>query len=67
MKTPRAVIDRVFRDSVAAMKELEAEGALARRQLPIVLSASPKEFDDYVRSEAKRWEKIIKDNNLRID
>jgi len=67
VKTPRAVIDRVFRDSVAAMKELEAEGALAKRQLPIVLSTSPKEFDDYVRSEAKRWEKIIKDNNLRID
>jgi tripartite-type tricarboxylate transporter receptor subunit TctC len=67
VKTPRALIDRVFRDVVAAMKELEAEGALAKRQLPISLSASPKESDDYVQSEAKRWEKIIKDNNLRID
>jgi tripartite-type tricarboxylate transporter receptor subunit TctC len=67
VKTPRAVIDKVFRDTIAAMKELEAEGLLAKRQLPISLSASPKESDDYVRSEAKRWEKIIKDNNLRID
>ncbi|HTE16131.1 MAG TPA: tripartite tricarboxylate transporter substrate-binding protein [Burkholderiales bacterium] len=66
-KTPRAVIDKVFRDSVAAMQELEAEGLLAKRQLPIALSTSAKEFDGYVRSEAKRWEKIIKDNNLRID
>jgi len=67
VKTPRAVIDRLFRDSIAAMKELDAEGALAKRQLPISLSTSPKESDDYVRSEAKRWEKIIKDNNLKID
>jgi tripartite-type tricarboxylate transporter receptor subunit TctC len=67
VKTPRAVIDKIFRDTIAAMKELEAEGLLAKRQLPISLSASPKESEDYVRSEAKRWEKIIKDNNLRID
>ncbi len=67
VKTPRAVIDKIFRDTIAAMKELEAEGLLSKRQLPISLSASPKESDDYVRSEAKRWEKIIKDNNLRID
>lgn len=49
------------------MNELEAEGTLAKRQLPMVLSASPEAFDGYVRSEAKRWEKIIKDNHLRID
>ena len=67
VKTPPAVIDKLFKDTVAAMKELEAEGMLAKRQLPMVLSASPKAFDEYVRSEAKRWEKIIKDNNLRID
>jgi tripartite-type tricarboxylate transporter receptor subunit TctC len=66
-KTPRPVIDRLFREVIATMKELEADGALAKRQLPISLSASPKESDDYGRSEAKRWEKIIKDNNLRID
>jgi tripartite-type tricarboxylate transporter receptor subunit TctC len=67
VKTPRTVIDRVFRDSIAAMKELEAEGQLARRQLPIALSASPQEFDGYVQSESKRWEKIIRDNKVVIE
>ena len=66
-KTPRPVIDKIFKDTIAAMNELEAEGTLAKRQLPMVLSASPEAFDGYVRSEAKRWEKIIKDNHLRID
>jgi tripartite-type tricarboxylate transporter receptor subunit TctC len=67
VKTPRAVIDRVFRDTVAAMKELEAEGLLAKRQLPIALSASPKDADDYVRAEAKRWENIIRENKVVIE
>ncbi len=67
VKTPRAVVDRVFRDTIAAMKELEAEGLLAKRQLPIALSASPKEYDGYVLSESKRWEKIIRDNKVVIE
>jgi tripartite-type tricarboxylate transporter receptor subunit TctC len=67
VKTPRPVIDRVVRDVIAAMNELDAEGALAKRQLPISLSASPKDSDDYVQSEAKRWEKIIRDNKLAIE
>jgi tripartite-type tricarboxylate transporter receptor subunit TctC len=66
-KTPRAVIERVFRDSIAAMKELEAEGLLAKRQLPIALSASAQEFDAYVQSESKRWERIIRDNKVVIE
>jgi len=66
-KTPRAVIDRLFRDSIAAMKELEAEGLLAKRQLPIALSASANEFDGYVQSESKRWEKIIRENKVSIE
>lgn len=67
VKTPRAVIERVFKDSIAAMKELEAEGLLAKRQLPIALSASPNEFETFVQSEARRWEKIIRDAKVAIE
>lgn len=67
VKTPRAVVERVFKDTIAAMKELEAEGLLAKRQLPIALSASPNEFEGFVQSEAKRWEKIIRDAKVAIE
>ena len=48
-------------------EELEAEGLLEKRQTPISLSTSPADFDAYVMSELKRWEKIIRDNKVKID
>jgi tripartite-type tricarboxylate transporter receptor subunit TctC len=33
----------------------------------VSLSATPEEFAAFVNSEAKRWEKIIRDNNVKID
>lgn len=65
--TPRAVVARLHADIVAAMNELNAEGALAKRAIPVSLSASPAEFDAYVKSESERWRKIISDNKVSID
>jgi tripartite-type tricarboxylate transporter receptor subunit TctC len=66
-RTPRPIVAKLHATAVASMKELDAEGSLAKRQLPISLSASPEEFAAFVQSEAKRWEKIIRDNNVKID
>jgi tripartite-type tricarboxylate transporter receptor subunit TctC len=67
VRTPRPVIVKLHADTVAAMKELDADGSLAKRALPVSLSASPDEFAAFVNAEAKRWEKIIRDNNVKID
>ncbi len=66
-KTPKPVLAKLHATASAAMKELEADGTLEKRQTPISLSSSPAEFDAYVLSELKRWDKIIKDNNVKID
>jgi tripartite-type tricarboxylate transporter receptor subunit TctC len=66
-RTPKPVLARLHTVAVAAMKELEAEGLLEKRQTPISLSASPADFDAYVLSELKRWDRIIRDNNVKID
>ncbi len=65
--TRKAVITRLHADIVSAMQELHNEGALAKRAIPVSLSASPAEFDAYVRSESERWRKIIRDNKVSID
>jgi tripartite-type tricarboxylate transporter receptor subunit TctC len=49
------------------MKELDAEGSLTKRALPVSLSAAPEEFATFVAAEAKRWDKIIRENNVKID
>src|SRR5688572_1488352 len=67
VRTPRAIIVKLHSTAVASMKELDADGTLSKRQLPVSLSASPEEFNAFVLSEAKKWEKIIKDNAVKID
>jgi tripartite-type tricarboxylate transporter receptor subunit TctC len=66
-RTPRVVIDKLYAATVAVMKEAEMQELFARRSVPLVLSESPAEFNAYVQSESRRWEKIIRDNNVRID
>jgi tripartite-type tricarboxylate transporter receptor subunit TctC len=67
VRTPRGVVDRLYRDTVAAMKELDAEGVLAKRQLPVALSAAPAALDEFVSAEAARWQKIISENQVKIN
>jgi tripartite-type tricarboxylate transporter receptor subunit TctC len=66
-RTPKPVIAKLHAAAVAAMKELDAEGVLEKRQTPISVSRSPGEFNAFVQSEAKRWDKIIRDNKVKID
>jgi len=66
-RTPKPIIARLHAVAVAAMKELEAEGVLERRQTPISVSGSPAEFNAFILSESKRWERIIRDNQVKID
>jgi tripartite-type tricarboxylate transporter receptor subunit TctC len=66
-RTPKPIVAKLHAEIVAAMKELDAEGMLAKRSIPVSLSATPAEFDAYVASENKRWLKIIRDNNVSID
>lgn len=65
--TPKAIITKLHAEIGVAMKELDAEGMLTKRAIPLSLSETPTEFDAYVASENKRWLKIIRDNNVRID
>ena len=65
--TPKPIIAKLHAEIVAAMKELEAEGMLTKRAIPLSISESPAGFDAYVLSENKRWLKIIRDNNVSID
>ena len=42
----------------------QAREQFARQGVPVTLSRTPEEFQDYVRAETARWAKIIRDNNV---
>lgn len=67
VRTPRPIIAKLHAAAVAAMQELDGDGTLAKRALPASLSATPEEFNAFVNTEARRWAKIIKNNNVKID
>jgi len=66
--TPAAIIDKIHREvariyaDAAMMAKLESAGILA------VASASPQEFDGFIRSETQRWSKVFRDSgNIKLD
>ena len=66
-KTPRAIINKLHAAVLDVMNQPETKELLASRLVPPAVSASPGEFNAYVQSEVKRWSKIIKDNNVKLD
>ena len=67
VKTPQAIVDRLFKETVAVMSDAEMKEYLAKRSIPLTLSESPAAFNKYVLSEAARWDKIIRDNKVVIE
>jgi tripartite-type tricarboxylate transporter receptor subunit TctC len=49
------------------LSDPEMKDYLAKRLIPLALSESPAAFTAYVQSEAKRWDKIIRDNKVVIE
>lgn len=63
--TPRAVIDRLQQEiaRIMATKEMRDDAVTMGSQ---VGGDKPEEFAAYVRSEIRKWGKVIKDANIRI-
>src|SRR5688572_13431190 len=66
-RTPKPIVDRLFAVTTAVMKEPEMQELFARRSVPLAMSESPAEFNAYVLSESRRWDRIIRENAVRID
>ena len=66
-RTPRTIIDRLHTVIVDILSQAETKEAAAKRLVPLAVSRSPAAFDQFVLSEIRRWEKVVKDNNLRIE
>lgn len=63
-KTPKAAIDRLNRDLVAALKAPDVVQQLKDRGIDAA-PGSPQDFAKYIASEEKKWVPIIKKSNIK--
>jgi tripartite-type tricarboxylate transporter receptor subunit TctC len=63
-KTPKAIIDRIHKEMVAALKAPEVAEALKSRGIDVAPS-SPAQFGAFIRSETDKWAPIIKKSGIK--
>ncbi|MDB5811161.1 MAG: transporter [Betaproteobacteria bacterium] len=66
-KTPRAIVDKLASATLQVLQKPAVQEAFAKAGVPLTPSASPEEFQEFVRAEQKRWARIIKENNVKFD
>jgi tripartite-type tricarboxylate transporter receptor subunit TctC len=66
-KTPRRTIDKLYFATIQAMQRKPIQDAFANAALPVVLSKSPEDFQAFLDAELKRWARIIKDNDVKLE
>ena len=64
--TPRAIVQKFHSDIVKVMKDADLKERFAQLGVDAV-SSSPEEFAAFMRSEAVKYAKLIKDANIKVD
>ena len=64
--TPQAIIDRLYREVVAALASPEVKSHMATAGIEAV-GSTPAEFGTFFRRERDLWAKVVKDTGAKID
>lgn len=65
--TPKPVIDRLHQVTVKLMESPNLRQALDKAQVPVTLSKSPEDFQQFVKQELDRAARIIRENNITLE
>jgi tripartite-type tricarboxylate transporter receptor subunit TctC len=64
--TPRPIIERLNRETVAILNNPEYKKMLADQAIDPI-GSTPEELGQYTRREVDKWAKVVKDTGARID
>ena len=64
--TPSAVIDKLNRDVSAALRQDDVKQVLEAQGLD-TRPGTPKEFSDFVRSEMSKYDRIVREANIKAE
>jgi tripartite-type tricarboxylate transporter receptor subunit TctC len=66
-KTPRPIVNKFYAATMQVMQRAQIKEVFANSFVPITLSKSPEEFQQYVEAEAVRWARIVREHNVRME
>jgi hypothetical protein len=64
--TPPAVIVRLHAAVAQVMQQPQVREAFEKVKVPMAVSASPAEFQAYIREETRRWAAVVWNNNVKL-
>jgi len=66
--TPAAIIGKIHREIARIHTDITLRAKLEKVGIELAVSASPAEFDAFIRLETDRWSKVLKESgNLKLD
>lgn len=64
--TPKPIIDKLAKEIIGILKTPDAQAKFAVQGLDIIAS-TPEQFQKDIASEVKRWAKVVKDANIKVE
>jgi tripartite-type tricarboxylate transporter receptor subunit TctC len=64
--TPKDIIDKLNKEVVHILAEPDVREKFDKTG-NFAVSSSPEEFDAFIHKEAGRWQKVLKDANIKYD
>ena len=66
-RIPPALLNRIFADVVKVMETPATKDMLGKSLMSVVVNKSPAEFQGFVREQAKKWHKVVVENNIKVE
>jgi tripartite-type tricarboxylate transporter receptor subunit TctC len=64
--TPRAIIDRLNRETLAVLNRPEFAKLLLENAIDPI-GSTPEELGQYIKSEIDKWAKVVKEAGIRLE
>jgi tripartite-type tricarboxylate transporter receptor subunit TctC len=62
--TPAAIVDKINKDTIEALQDRALQDRMAKQGGVVVVTSSPKQFDETIKSDTARYTKIFQDAGL---
>lgn len=66
-KIPKPLLQRIYADVVQVMQTPATQDMLGKSLMSVVVSKSPAEFQSFVEGQARKWNKVVLDNKIKVE